>query len=49
MNIDKLVRALSETLYVAAIILFLAWIFTDLSGWYWFWALMGGTFFEELN
>lgn len=45
----KITSALSETLYVAAFILFIAWLTISLSGWYWFWCFILGYFFDEIS
>lgn len=51
MDNKKLFTAISDTLEVAAFILFFAWLFSgnDISGWYWFSCAVGSTFFNGLS
>ena len=49
MSKNKLYIAISDTLEMAAIILFVAWLFADVSGWYWFGCAVSSTFFDKIS
>ena len=44
-----LFKALATTCEIAFFILFITWLFKDISGWYWFYTLLAGVFFDTLH
>lgn len=48
---NKLYNAISGTLEIAAILLFIGWVFSfvDISGWWWVSCALGSTFFDRLS
>ena len=49
MKLNKILYALSTTLYLATVILFIAWLGGKVSGWLWFWCFIVGYFFDEIS
>jgi len=47
--IDKILNGLAMSLFFSTVILFIGWIFSNISGWFWFIALILFVFVNELT
>lgn len=47
--LEKILNGLEAVLFFATAILFIGWVFSDLSGWFWVGTLLALVFISEVN